>query len=548
MGLGNTKQVDSLVIVWPGKTVSTILKPSLDTLHIIQQPAHAPSYTVAVQPAAGWDKQMELVDVDFDRHIEDEYVDFYAERLVPVLESRKGPAVAIADVNADGLEDIFIGGAVNQEAKIYVQVKDGFVKRSMPDFALTSEYEDVSATFFDADADGDQDLLVVSGGNHEPVNSRTFQNRLYLNDGIGNFQLSDFNLPETGMNGSVVAANDIDEDGDIDIFIGSGSEPGNYGKVPLSCMLENNGAGAFTDVTKSKYPALLYPGMLNAAIWVDVNGDNNKELVLAGDWMCPKVFSFKKGKLTALKTSLEPYSGWWKSVLSRDVDGDGDNDLLLGNVGKNFYLQPSSTKPLKLWYEDFDQNGSADKIITRTYQGKDMPVFMKRELEEQMPSLKKKNLQFSDFGNKSISDLWAGEILNKASVFTMTTAASCVAFNDGKGTFSIAELPSSLQLSSIESICFMDVDMDGTTDMVTGGNCHDYLPQFGRLDASGVEFLRGITKEKIISESTNTLSLGISGVVKHLKEVKGPGQTYFLVVRNNEVPLIFKLKDQKTGR
>ncbi|WP_162945072.1 FG-GAP repeat domain-containing protein, partial [Flavisolibacter nicotianae] len=341
----------------------------------------------------------------FDRHVEDDYVDFYYERNLPELLSREGPHVAAGDVNGDGREDLYIGGAKNQPGQLYLQTADGgFEKKQEDVFTQFQAFEDVAVLFFDADHDGDLDLFVGAGGNNTPPGERELQHRLYKNDGRGNFSVDVAAFPLNNMNIACAAAYDYDGDGDEDLFVGSRSVPRLYGQVPQSYLYQNDGQGHFRDVAP---PALSSVGMVTAAAWADVTGDGKKDLIVTGEWMATRIFSYQKGNFEELKTTgLEGLLGWWQSLSVADVNGDGRQDLVVGNIGENFYLRPTREAPVKLWVRDFDGNGLVDQFLTRTVAGKDMPVFLKREITEQFPFLKKDNLKHSDYAKKSIQDLF----------------------------------------------------------------------------------------------------------------------------------------------
>jgi hypothetical protein len=287
-------------------------------------------------------------------HVEDNYVDIYQERNIPRLMSREGPGVAVADVNGDGLDDIFIGGASNHAASLYVQTKKGFNSTNETLWAAEKEYEDVAAVFFDADGDHDQDLMVGSGGNNRPTLSRPMSNRLYLNDGKGNFAKKEGAFPLSIGNTQVIIPMDIDQDGDLDVFTASGSVPVQYGPLPKPAFFRNNGNGSFAADTA--VIGDINPGMITAAVFAQLDGKGFPELVLTGEWMEPAIYTFQKGKFIPFTQFNGSYSGWWQAVTAADLDQDGDMDLILGNNGANHYLRPTSDKPVKMWVNQYDHH------------------------------------------------------------------------------------------------------------------------------------------------------------------------------------------------
>jgi len=535
IGLG-TKAVDSMIIIWPNRTFVKMIKPAINQLYQIQQVA---SDLIYQAPNTLQASMFTTVQAQFEKHIEDDYDDFFYERNIPEMFSKEGPRAAVGDVNGDGLEDIYIGGATNHAGNLYLQQKDGtFIKQNEPVFQQFADFEDVATLFFDCDNDGDLDLFVGSGGNNAPAGTRQMQNRLYKNDGKGNFTIDTKSLPSNAGNTSVVIANDFDGDGDLDLFVGSKNVSSSYGETPKSYLLENDGKGNFKNITP---PAISNVGMVSNAVWADILGDKEKELIVVGDWMHPTIFTYTNHHFEPVTTNLDKLFGWWKTVAVADVDNDGDQDLILGNIGENFYLQPSDISPVKLFMNDFDVSGSVKKILTRTIDGKDKPVFMKRDLTEQIPSLKKQNLKHADYADKSIEDLFGKSVIASSTVKQFNYASSVVAVNEGNGNFIVKPLPIQVQLSSVNAILPIDVNNDGLIDLVIGGNRFDFLPQFSRMDASYGHVL--LNKGKGNFEWVNNAKTGISinGQVRDIKAIDTKHGKQVLILQNNETPLLYKL-------
>lgn len=527
--------VDSMTICWPDKKITKLIRPEINKVHEIayvqELVSNGPDTKI---PDVLFSIESSLV---FDKHREDEYIDFYTERNIPLMLSREGPHADTADVNGDGLMDIFIGGAANQPGQLYLQAASGFKRSAIKAFEKDKDFEDVAVLFFDADGDGDKDLFVGSGGNMQPAGSYLLQHRLYKNDGKGNFELAAKAFPDYTMNAAVAKAADIDNDGDLDVFVGSRSVPQNYGVAPESYLYKNNGKGQFTIAEK------MNPGMVTDAVFADIEGDDTKELIVVGEWMEPKVFSLSNGKSVEIKTSLSEMKGWWQSIAVTDIDGDNLNDLVLGNIGENCYLQPSAVSPVKLWINDFDGNGTADKIITRTVNRRDVPVFMKRDLTDQMPGLKKQNLKFEEYAKRSVQELFSDILIKKASVYNFNYNASCLAINKGKGNFEIKKLPPFTQLSSINAILITDINTDGKKDLILGGNLFYFQPQFSRLDASYGHVL--INKGKAEWELVMPQKSGIEvrGEVKSIVCFQSKERKQVLFLQNDSPPVLYKLNE-----
>lgn len=539
IGLGNFNKIDSMVIVWPDISYSKITDPGIDTTFVIQQPDSAKMYNEA--------KPVTKVLIDsvpsvFEKHAEDDYIDFYYERNVPEMLSREGPKAATGDVNGDGLTDIVIGGSQNHPAQLYLQKSSGsFEKKIVPVFNQFADFEDVAVLLFDADKDGDLDLFIGPGGNNNPPYSRQMQTRLFKNDGKGSFALDANAFPNNGVNVSVAVANDFDNDGDLDLFIGGRNEPRNYGAYPRSYIYVNDGNGHFKDATQALSNDIVNIGMVTGAVWADVVGDKNRELIICGEWMAPRIFQYTANHFKEVKTNLADMFGWWRSLSVVDVNNDGRQDLILGNVGENFYLKPNKQNPVKLWINDFNQSGNTDKILTRTVNGKDVTVFLKHDLQDQVPFIKKQNLQHSAFAKKSIQDIFNAELLNKSMIRQFNYESSCIALNKGDGNFTVEKLPVSAQISSVNAIQPVDVNNDGSIDLVVGGNESNFFPQFGRLDGSFGCVLINNGKGGFTALDCTKSGVAVRGEVRDIKEIDTGGSRYLLFLRNDDYPALYKI-------
>ena len=544
IGIGKNASIDSMIVIWPDRSYSSYVNPPINKVQYLKQPVKVGSlaYEAGKDPGA----YLQPTAQQFDKHSEDDYIDFYAERNLPEMLSREGPHIAKGDVNGDGLEDVYIGGAKDQAGQLYLQNSDGkFAKKQEAVFKTYQGFEDVAVLFFDADKDGDLDLFIGAGGNNVHPGDREIQHRLYINDGRANFSINAKAFPINDANISVVAANDYDNDGDQDLFVGGRSMPYLYGVIPRSYIYENDGKGNFTDVSDRSGESISYMGMVTGAVWVNVAGDSKKELIVIGEWMAPKIFSYTGKRFDLVKnTGLENLFGWWQTIADADVNGDGRADLIIGNIGENFYLRPTTSKPVKLWVADFDHNGLMDQFLTQTINGKDMPVFLKRDVTEQFPFLKKQNLRHSDYAKKSIQDLFDKSTLSSAAVRLFNLSQSVVAENEGSGHFSVKALPTRVQLSSINAICVSDVNGDGKKDLVVGGNLFTFQPQFGRLDASYGDILLNNGRGSFTAVESRKTGINLNGEIKDIKEIKGRRRA-FLITQNNNYPVLYQLKSQQ---
>jgi hypothetical protein len=541
IGTGTITQADSLIITWPNRGNTVIKNPGLNKVHIIRQ--YEASTLSLIMPAEK--KEMPFFSTiasSFEKHEEDDVIDFYNERNIPRMLSREGPKAAVADANGDGLEDVFIGGTPGHPGQIYFQTNDGkFVKKEQKVFQQYKDFEDVAVLFFDCDKDGDKDLLICPGGNAVAPNSRELQLRLFKNDGKGNFLLDAASFTNVGMNVAVAIANDFNQDGYPDLFIGSRSFPGIYGMDPESYLFVNDGKGHFHDIAPLKNPDIAKIGMVTGAVWADVAGDTQKELVITGEWMTPRIFSFQHDHFIEISSNLNQLFGWWQTLTAADLNGDGKEDLILGNMGENFYLHPDSSHPVKLWINDFDQNGSIDKILTYTIDEEDKPAFLKFDLEEQIPGIKKQSLKNETYSKKSIQQLFSKETIEKCSVKKVNYSSSCIALNEGNGNFKIRKLPARAQLSCINICHIMDVNKDSHPDLILGGNQFGFLPQFERLDASLVDVLLNDGKGNFSWQEEKRTGLGLKGEVRDIQAVKTTTSDCLLILQNNGYPVLTKI-------
>ena len=535
-GIG-AKKIDSLRVIWPNGKTQTIRKIANNTtiqLNVLE----ATSYFVTKksQPRSLFKESK----TTFLAHKENSYIDFDYEGLISKMVSQEGPAFAVADINGDGNEDLFIGGAKGQSAQIYLNKGNAvFMIIDQTDLQKDAGFEDTAAAFFDADQDGDADLMVGSGGN-EKADQVNYKNRLYLNNGKGFFTKSTATLPTTNNNVAVVAPYDFDNDGDVDVFIGSRSVPGVYGIDPKHLLLENDGKGNFANVIDKKAFKINAYGMITDAVWQDIDNDSKKDLLLVGEWNAPMIFKNIGRRLVSFQSNLGDFTGFWNAIQCVDLNNDGQNDLVLGNKGSNTSYKATKTKPMKLFINDYDNNGTIEQITTQTIDGRDVPLHLKQELAKQIPMIKKKNLSYADYSKKTFQELFDTEVINNSVQKTATLQESCVAINKGNGKFEIQSLPKEVQLSCVTAITTMDINKDGILDLILGGNQYGFKPQFSRLDANFGSLLLGSKQGKYTWVPYSKSGILMKGEVKHLQVVKNKNNTTAVVaVLNNNTPKLF---------
>ena len=540
-GLGQFKKIDSVQVIWPNLTQSILKLQKLDTVYAIDQASQIVKPFVVQQEKVA--PLFEEVKTNFEKHTEDDHVDFYAERIIPRILSQEGPKAATADINGDGLSDLFIGGANNKGSQIYLQTSNGdFKPKPQIAFNAFTSYEDVAAVFFDADKDGDMDLLVGSGGNNRLSNRGELNHRLFLNDGKANFTHFADAFPVFEYNTGVMVPMDYDLDGDLDVFVGARNTPLKYGVTPSSALYQNDGFGKFKDVTSTIAPDFSKLGMVTSAVWGKITSKPRSSLIVVGDYMYPVIYAFENGKMVEQASNLNGMNGWWQSIQMADIDGDGFQDLIIGNMGENGYLKPTPAAPVKLWINDFDGNESIDKILTRSIDGKDVPVFMKGEMQEQIPLLKKENLNYEIYAKKAFQALFKKELVDKAAMKLYNYTSSIIAWGKGDGQFDVQRLPNKVQFSSLNAMVSTDVNADGKTDLIMGGNQFGFLPQFGRLDANYGLVLINKGKRVLEVVEDKQSGLAITGQVRDMVLFQQGAQKKILFFRNNQAPVFMKLK------
>lgn len=496
IGLGSLTEIASIEILWPDGKYTELKNQATDQLLIVkwEEAGELPVDKSFFEKTSNQQfTKVENPGLKF-LHEENAFVDFDRDRLTYFMFSTEGPAFAKADVNGDGLEDLFFGGAKSFPAKLFLASPSGkYTESPQDDFLADAISEDTDAVFFDADGDGDLDLFVTSGGNESGFGSPDLADRLYLNDGKGNFRkISGGGFTSVVGSSSTVKLIDINGDGAVDLFVGGRLVPFTYGAPASSQLWINDGKGNFTEQSAALAPGLKDMGLVTDAQVLDWDGDGKNDLVVVGEWMAPTFFRNTGGKLEKTELqNLENLKGWYRTVEIGDFDGNGLPDLALGNHGLNTRLKASSASPVSLYLNDFDQNGSIEHLFTQRVGEVQIPYTLKHELERQVPGIKKKYIRYTDYNNKSLTDIFPKEIVDKSIIQEVNNLESGILLNKGNGNFEWKPFPRIAQRSWIFAIQVLDVNGDGKLDLILGGNLAQVKPEIGKFDGSFGEVLLG---------------------------------------------------------
>jgi hypothetical protein len=545
-GLGKTNKIDSVVVQWPDgrQNILKNVKPNQQiTVKQIEGQKKAIVNSKQQDAQTIFAESKDNYGIDF-QHKENDFVDFDRDRLIFHMISTEGPRIAKGDVNKDGLEDIYICGAKDQPGALYIQTKAGrFSKTNESLLEKDKGSEDTDALFFDADGDGDEDLYVCSGGNEFSPNSTDLIDRLYINDGKGNFTKSPQVLPSYIFeSSSCVTAADYDKDGDLDLFVGVRLKPFSYGYPCKGYILQNNGKGIFTDVTEQVAPELKQVGMVTDAKWFDYDKDGRQDLVIAGEYMPVKILHNENGRLKDVTEAagLLKTNGWWNSIEIADINNDGYLDIVAGNHGLNSRFKATENKPVSMYVSDFDNNGSIEQIVTCYNGDSAYPMVLRHDLVNIIPSLKKKYLKYENYKEQTVQDIFTAEQLSKAVKLDAYTMQSSVFMNNKNATFTRKALPAEAQFSPMYGIAVTDFDKDGKLDILMGGNFYQSKPEVGIYDASYGVFMKGDGKGNFKVVKNKQSGFKVRGAVRDVQEVHAGKNKLTLVGLNNSAVKVFK--------
>ena len=537
-GLGTHSSVDSVEVTWPDGRYQLLTNVPANQVLTVRyaEATEAPPPPKKPSPPLLTDVSASLP-LDY-RHREEDFVDFKYEPLLPRRYSQDGPGLAVGDVNGDGADDFYVGGAKGQAGRFFVQEATGnFITYPLPGDSL---YEDMGAVLFDADQDGDRDLYVVSGGNEFVANHPGYQDRFYRNDGRGHFTRDSTTLPTITASGSCVEAADYDQDGDVDLFVGGRISPKQYPLPAASYVLRNEG-GRFVDVTAEVAPPLTEIGLVTDALWTDFDQDDQLDLIVVGEWMPITFLRNEDGTFADVTetTQLPTTTGWWNTLVADDFDQDGDPDYIVGNLGLNSKYKASPTQPVRLYTNDYDQDGRIDPILTYYVMGTEYPAAFRDALSDQMNAMRRRFPKYEVYGRTSFAEMFTPEEMEGSSVLEAERLTTSYLENQGDGTFTVRDMPMITQVAPVYRMATDDLNGDGYSDVLMVGNSYATEVHQGWYDA--------FVGQALLGDGTGhfrPLTLGESGFyvdtdAKDLVKLNRNGNPLWVVASNNDSLRVF---------
>ncbi|WP_052143660.1 VCBS repeat-containing protein [Wocania ichthyoenteri] len=544
-GISDAIIIDEILIEWPNQKITKLTNVKTNQIISVNQESATPLENKKIeQPKTLLRRSNPSEQGIVYKHSENEFDDYKEQVLLPHSQSTNGPFIDKSDVNGDGLEDFFIGGAKDQSGELYIQNENGsFIKQSTKTWQEDKQFEDLGVLFLDFDNDNDNDLYVVSGGAEFEENSSLYQDRIYINDGKGNFSKGKNVLPKINSSGQVIKASDIDNDGDLDLFVGGRVLPNKYPYAPESYILINEN-GKFYNKTKTIAPAIKNIGLVTDAIFSDYDNDNDEDLIIVGEWMPITIFENNNGTFKPVANdSLKNTEGLWFSIESADVDADGDMDYFVGNLGLNTKYKASTKKPFHVFCDDFDNSGTYDIVLTSNYKGYLVPSRGRECSSQQMPFIKDKFPTFNEFAEATLEDIYGKEALDKALHLKAHMLNSVFLENDGGGNFSIKSLPKMLQIAPIMDFEFIDINNDNQKEIIAIGNHYNAEVETVRYDASLGSVLSYKDKKfKILDiDKTGFINVGDS---KDIITINRKNGTMLLITNNDDKVNLFNIQNE----
>ena len=534
-GINKSKAIDSILIEWPDQTLQKIINPKINKTHKVYKEGIIINSKSNINDDKRFNEDKSILNYT---HRENYFNDYDKQVLLPHKLSQLGPAIAKGDINGDGLEDLFIGGASGQEASVYIQNENSFEKIDNDIWTKHKALEDIDALFFDSDNDGDLDIYVVSGGNEFMPNSSTYLDRLYINDGNGNFTFRRELLPSNFESGSVVKAFDFDNDGDLDLFVGSRMKPWNYPEPASSYLLVNEN-GKFSNYNTDQFTDL---GLVTDAEWFDYDNDGDSDIVVVGEWMPITVFKNQDGNFIKeeINTNLGCSStGWWYSIEVGDLNNDKLPDLIVGNLGLNYKYKASVDEPFEVFYDDFDENGTKDIVLAYYNYGIQFPLRGFSCSSQQVPDLKDKFEKYDIFASLDVQEVYGEENLENALRLSVNTFESAALINN-ESFFDFKPLPNYAQFSSVNDIIIKDFDNDQINDLLIVGNMYHAEIETARNDAGNGLFLKGVGDGSFKEVSVSESGFFAPGDSKKIITLNLGNNDIILVANNNDRIQIFK--------